>query len=92
MSFIPRPPFEDIANCIMQDLPKGARFLTDEFKEYLKLALKSTLDRLDLVTREEFDIQKAILFKTREKLSELEAVVDQLTKQAASSDTTPDQV
>ncbi len=47
----------------------------NEIGQNLKAALSSSLSRLDLVTREEFDIQAQVLARTREKLSALEARV-----------------
>ena len=55
---------ELIAASPAKDIEKNARAL-----------LASTFARLDLVTREEFDVQAAILARTREKLSALEAKV-----------------
>jgi len=46
-----------------------------EIQENLKAALTASLSRLDLVTREEFDVQSRVLAKTREKLGVLEARV-----------------
>lgn len=46
----------------------------------LKAALTSSLSRLDLVTREEFDIQAQVLARTREKLTALEARLAALEK------------
>ncbi len=43
--------------------------------------LQSGLSRLDLVTREEFDVQRAVLMRTREKLDALERLVEQLEVQ-----------
>lgn len=48
--------------------------LTDNFKD----VLKGWLQQLDLVTREEFDAQKAVLLRTREKLETLEELVKSL--------------
>ena len=44
----------------------------------LNLALQAVLSRLDLVTREEFDAQAAVLARTRQKLEELEHTLAQL--------------
>ena len=52
----------------------------------------SFFSRLDLVTREEFDVQRAVLLRTREKLGQLEARLAQLEAQApgpADSSDTP---
>ena len=47
----------------------------------LHALMSATFARMDLVTREEFDIQKAVLSRTREKLSELETRLIELEKQ-----------
>ncbi len=64
---------ELIASSPARDLEKNARAL-----------LSSFLSRLDLVTREEFDVQTEVLRRTREKLDQLEAKVADLENQRAS--------
>lgn len=49
----------------------------------LQTLLQSALRKCNLVTREEFDAQAAVLNKTRAKLESLEAKLDQLTSQAS---------
>ena len=44
-----------------------------DVEKNLKASLAAWLSRLDLVTREEFDVQALVLARTREKLQELEA-------------------
>ena len=51
--------------------------LTD-FETNFKAMLHATLDKLDLVTREEFDIQQKVLANTRAKLEELEQIIKKL--------------
>jgi hypothetical protein len=53
----------------------------DEVQKSMQMMAQSTLSRLDLVTREEFDNQVAVLHKTRAKVEELEAALEQLSKQ-----------
>ena len=48
----------------------------------LRALLQSTFAKLDLVTREEFDVQSAVLARTREKLGALEARLAELEKSA----------
>jgi len=48
----------------------------------MRAMLASTFARLDLVTRQEFDIQTEVLARTREKLAELEAKLAALEKKA----------
>lgn len=53
---------ETVANSPIKDMEQNA-----------KAMLGSALNKMDLVTREEFDVQQQVLIKTRTKLSELEA-------------------
>lgn len=64
---------ELIANSPAKDLEKNARALLSGF-----------LSRLDLVTREEFDVQTEVLRRTRDKLDQLEAKVAELENRRAS--------
>ena len=64
---------ELIANSPARDLEKNARALLSGF-----------FSRLDLVTREEFDVQSELLQRTREKLDRLEATVLELERQLAA--------
>lgn len=61
-----------LANSPAKDFEKNAKALVSGF-----------LAKLDLVTREEFDIQSQVLARTREKLKELEARVEALEKARA---------
>ena len=58
-----------IANSPARDIEKNVRAM-----------LASTFARLDLVTREEFDVQSAVLARTREKLVQLETKLAELEK------------
>jgi hypothetical protein len=44
----------------------------DDLEQNFRSVLQSSLSRLDLVTREEFEVQQAVLARTREKLEALE--------------------
>jgi len=54
-----------------------------EVGQNLKVLLSSSLTKLDLVSREEFDVQAQVLARTREKLASLEARVAELERPAA---------
>lgn len=56
-----------------------------DVEKNLKQMLTAGLSRLDLVTREEFDIQARVLLRTREKLDALEARVAELESRAGSA-------
>ena len=49
-----------------------------DIEKNLRAVLQSVYNKLDLVTREEFDVQQAVLLRTREKLKKLEAAVTKI--------------
>jgi hypothetical protein len=53
-------------------VPEGVSALRRDLEQNFKGVLQSQLARMDLVTREEFDVQAAVLKRTREKLAALE--------------------
>ena len=57
-------------------MPSGTSKMTEEFRDTLKKTIEDHLHRLDLVTREEFDVQKQVLLKSREKIEALEKKLD----------------
>jgi BMFP domain-containing protein YqiC len=62
-----------------------------DLEKNLRAMLTSFFARLDLVPREEFDVQRQVLLRTREKLERLEAQVAALEQRAQSSPGTPPQ-
>lgn len=74
---------EDIAKQISEAVPPGIKNMAEGAESKVKQILQSQLSKLDVVSREEFDIQSQILIRTREKLTELEARLSELEKQAA---------
>lgn len=63
---------EETIRQFFADMPDGLRDLPEQTKQKMKDHLSSTLNRMDVVTREEFEVQKAVLLKTREKVEALE--------------------
>jgi len=57
-----------------------------DVEKNLKAMLSAFFARLDLVTREEFDIQRQVLLRTREKLEKLEAQLAQLEQRERKPD------
>ncbi|MDH3714626.1 MAG: accessory factor UbiK family protein [Gammaproteobacteria bacterium] len=80
--------FDEFAERMLGLLPPGAAELKEDLEKNLRATLQSMFARMDLVTREEFEIQAAVLQRTREQLEALEKRVDALEKQAQSSDRT----
>ncbi len=69
---------DDLARRLSGLVPPGLRESREELQENFKAVLQSGLAKLDLVTREEFDVQRAVLLRTREKLEALERTVQAL--------------
>jgi len=71
---------ESLASSLAEQLPSGLGTLKTEAEKNFKAILQQQFSKLDLVTREEFDTQNAVLTRTRDKLNALEKAVDELTK------------
>jgi len=71
MSFDPRL-IDDLARRLAGSVPEGMLALRRDLEQNFKGVLQSQLASLDLVTREEFDVQANVLKRTREKLAALE--------------------
>jgi len=64
---------EELARKLAQSVPPGVRALQADMERNFRALLESGLARMNLVTREEFDVQQRVLERTREKLTALEA-------------------
>ncbi len=71
---------EKLASAIAAAIPTHNSELKDEIKKNLKPILLSALKKMDLVTLEDFELQKSIVKKTRKKLESLEEKIAQLEK------------
>ena len=71
---------ENLARRLAESVPEGLRSVRDDLEQNFRSVLKSSLSKLDLVTREEFEVQEAVLAKTRAKLEALEARVREMEK------------
>jgi BMFP domain-containing protein YqiC len=84
---------DDLARRLSLLVPPGLRgestqALRAELQQNFRAVLQSGLGKLDLVTREEFEVQRAVLLRTREKLEALQHTVAELEAQAG--DRAPD--
>ena len=77
---------DELARRLSGLVPPALREGRDEMQDNFKAALQSGLARLDLVTREEFDVQRAVLVRTREQLESLRTLVEQLEARLAERD------
>ena len=66
-----RPSIDELARKLAESVPAGLRSMREELEQNFRATLRSALDRLDLVTREEFEVQRLVLARTREKLDAL---------------------
>ena len=73
--------FDDISKRMAGSIPPGMQSLQDDLQRNLHTALEAALGKLNLVTRDEFDIQQAVLQRTRQKLEQLEEQLQVLEKQ-----------
>ena len=73
---------------IAEGLPAGLGQVQKDLRKNLHASVSAALARMDLVSREEFDVQSAVLARTREKLTALEAKVAEL-EQAIDVDQQP---
>ena len=64
---------EILARKLAESVPEGLRSMRDDLETNFRGVLRSGISKLDLVTREEFEVQEAVLARTREKLELLEA-------------------
>ena len=69
-----------LARRLAQAVPPGLNSLGDELERNLKAVLQTGLKNLDLVTREEFEVQRGVLGRTRQRLEQLQARLDELEK------------
>ena len=74
-----------IVRRVVDVLPEGVGTLEREVRSTLRSVLGAALERMDLVSREEFDVQQAVLERTRDKLESLERTVAELEARLADS-------
>ena len=68
-----RESIDGLARRLVQSLPESLRAVREDVEANFRAVLKSGLARMDLVTREEFEVQQLVLERTRAKLDALEA-------------------
>ncbi len=75
---------DELAKKLAGFMPNSVQSLQEDIEQNIRSGLESGLRKMNLVGREEFDIQNAVLLRTREKLEALETIVstleDKLTK------------
>jgi len=69
---------ESLAKKLAESVPEGLRSMRDDLESNFRGVLQSGISKLDLVTREEFEVAEAVLARTREKLEHLEAKLEEI--------------
>lgn len=70
--------FDEIIEGINKALPPGLLQMREDAEKNIRAGLTATFNKMDLVTREEFEVQSQVLLRTREKLEALERRVAEL--------------
>ncbi len=73
-----RDSLNELTKKITSLLPDNVQQMQDDLETNIHALLQNALSRMNLVTREEFDVQAALLQRTREKLEKLEKLLDEL--------------
>ncbi len=76
---------DDMARRFSEAVPPGLRQLQQDMEKNFRATLQTAFARMDLVTREEFDVQQAVLARTRARLEELEKRVMELEAKVVSA-------
>ena len=79
---------DDLSRRLVDAMPSGFRQVQEDLQKTFTAVLQSALSRMNLVTREEFDVQAGVLAKTRAKLKALEEQVTELEVRVLPTDKT----
>ena len=80
---------DDLARRFGDLVPPGMKEARAELEQNFRATLQAGLGRLDLVTREEFEVQRAVLLRTREKVEALERALAALEARPPAAGDTP---
>ena len=79
-----RPQIDQLASQLASAVPKNLRALGEDLEKNFRSLLLSGFERMDLVTREDFDLQAAVLERAREKIEALEVRIARLEESATA--------
>lgn len=74
---------DDLTRRLAAAMPRGLSALQQDIEKNVRAGLEAVFQRLDLVTREEYEVQVALLARSREKLAALEARIAELETRTA---------
>lgn len=85
-----RDALEELVRRTLSQLPDGVSALDGDLRRNLRATLTRTLSEMDLVTREEYELQTRLLARTREKLDQLEERAAALEQRLAEGNAQPE--
>lgn len=85
----PTNPLDEMMKKFSELMPENMRNAQEDMEKNMRSVLESGLQKMNLVTREEFDIQTAVLQRTREKVDALEQQVKVMEATLQSLSQTP---
>jgi ubiquinone biosynthesis accessory factor UbiK len=85
MSFMNSSGLDDLARRLAEAVPESLRGMGRDLEANFKAVLQAQLARLDLVSRTEFDVQAALLERTRAALADMERRLKELESQVGAS-------
>lgn len=77
---------EEIAKQVSDAMPQGVKTAGEEIERKVKQVLQAQLGKLDMVSREEFDVQTNVLLRTREKLTALQKQLAEIEEKLTALD------
>ena len=80
-----RGSLDELARQLAESVPQNLKVLKQDLERNFRSLLQSGLERMELVSRDEFDVQRAVLERTREKLEALEQRLAELEKNLPGS-------
>ena len=69
---------DEVSRKVSSVLPEGIKMMQQDVDKNIRAALQSSIEKMNLVSREEFDVQAALLARTQERLQALEKQIEQL--------------
>lgn len=77
--------FDELSKRLADSIPESVKSVRADMEKQFHTVLQSMFSKLDLITREEFDIQALVLSKTRAKLEKLEQKIEALEKKSSQT-------
>lgn len=77
---------EQVAKQIHDSMPQPVKELGNDVEHKVRQVIQGQLSKLDVVSREEFDVQTQVLLRTRQKLTEMEQKLAELETKLGEKD------